>query len=286
MKQGTSAISGNVNAPNLRVGGDPSAAASDSIDTVTEPPSTTIVSLLSHREGDLQRHSSSISTPTTSVPPRIDRIYYINMDKNQKRRELMEGWLKDQTIPYQRFSAMRGGENVTCKNNTKNDHRERCRGIAGVAMSNVAIMDQRNTTGLTLVLEDDYQVKNMTLLEESLKHIPSDFDVVRWDCWGRKPKEFQWMNKHAFRTACINATTGKEMGCSRWFCGGNHATLWRGGRSLQKLRDIWSSPYDGIDCLLTTAKLKSYCINGKFRGKIGNLVKVKGEKTDIPKVLD
>ena len=46
-------------------------------------------------------------------------------------------------------------------------------------MSNVAIMDQRNTTGLTLVLEDDYQVKNMTLLEESLKHIPSDFDVVR-----------------------------------------------------------------------------------------------------------
>lgn len=128
------------------------------------------------------------------------------MEENLKRREIMEGWLKDQTIPYQRFSSMRGGENVTCKMENKNENRRKCRGIAGLAMSSVAVMDQRNnTTELTLVLEDDYQVKNMTLLEESLKHVPSDFDVVRWDCSGRQPMEFRWINEHAFRTACISA---------------------------------------------------------------------------------
>lgn len=58
MKQGASAISANVNAPNLRVDGDPSAAAADSIDNANDPPNTTIVSLSAHREGALQRNST------------------------------------------------------------------------------------------------------------------------------------------------------------------------------------------------------------------------------------
>jgi len=47
-----------------------------------------------------------------------------------------------------------------------------------------------NTTGLTLlVLEDDFVVTNMeTLLASSVHLVPSDWDVIRWDCsWHSTP---------------------------------------------------------------------------------------------------
>ena len=100
---------------------------------------------------------------------------------------------------------------MTCEPAAKNDNRAQCRGIAGLAMTNLAIMDRHNTTGLTLVLEDDYRIRNMTLLKESLNHVPSDFDVVRWGCYGLRPEEFQQVNKHVYRTACIDKSTGEEV---------------------------------------------------------------------------
>jgi hypothetical protein len=44
----------------------------------------------------------------------LDRIYYINMKKNRRRRELMESQLSKQGIHYQRIEATVGTDNHTC----------------------------------------------------------------------------------------------------------------------------------------------------------------------------
>ena len=36
----------------------------------------------------------------------IDRIYYINLETHHGRREMMEKWLSEQPIPYERVNAM------------------------------------------------------------------------------------------------------------------------------------------------------------------------------------
>ena len=56
--------------------------------------------------------------------------------------------------------------------------------------------------------------------------------------------------------------------------------LWR-QRSVQKLRELWTeTPYDGLDCRLTTDRIKSYCVN---IGGIGGFYHPPGEETNIPK---
>jgi hypothetical protein len=235
---------------------------------------------------------------------RIDRIYFINLDNdinldnNRRRRAFMEGWLSNQTIPFERIPGRVGDPSDTCVKG-KTDP-ERCRGIAGRAKTEVSIIDSYNTTGLTLVFEDEWSAENITRLQESISVVPNDWDVIRFNCWGsRIPSDFPKLHverkhelqikkvfetRHTKKLPC-NAT--KEF-CRGPFCGGTHAMVWRGGESVQKLRKLWGEiPYNDIDCDLAAGKynITSYCIN--FRTGVG-VVRNKevGNFSNIPKPRD
>jgi hypothetical protein len=158
-------------------------------------------------------------------------------------------------------------------------------------------MDRYNTTGLTLVFEDDYSTESIARFQESISVVPDDWDIIRFNCIGDIPSDFPILQverkielgiervfetRHDKEQPPCNATKGR---C--WFCGGAYAMLWRGGESVQKLRKLWSRiPHGDIDCDLTqsteSSNIKSYCIN--FReGEGGSLREIEGEESDIPK---
>ena len=199
---------------------------------------------------------------------RIDRIFYVN-PYGRERRKKMEKWLSQQSRPYRRIKTIDPGDNATC---TK-DMKKMCKLLVTKAYTHLAILEEhRNASaGTTLVLEDDVTVLNMSLLEQSLKQVPPDWDIVRWGCSGFVPPEFEWVKDGVFRTACINETTGEDGDCTYGFCGGNSAYVLRDGSRLERLRDVWSKqPHNtNMDCRLTTSKVKSYCINNLSRGGIG-----------------
>jgi hypothetical protein len=229
---------------------------------------------------------------------RINRIYFINLDTNPGRRAFMEGWLSKQTIPFERITGKVGDPSSdTCVEGKTEP--KRCRGIAGLAKTEVSIIDSYDTTGLTFVMEDDYYAENITRLQESISVVPDDWDIIRFNCRGHHyiPSDFPFLHvepgnelqiEKVFETRhnkeqppCKNGMN--EERC--WFCGGTHAMVWRGSR-VQKLRKVWSrKPYDDIDCSLTDQKnLKSYCIN--FRnGREVIPTQIKGEITNIPQNL-
>jgi len=213
----------------------------------------------------------------------VERIYYINLLKNTKRREFMESWLSQQPIPFERINATIGSSNPEdCVIGKQSP--QRCRGISGLAKTEVDIIRNHNTSGLTLVFEDDYKAKESfdKIVERTLRLVPSDWDIIRWDCWGKIPKSFDLVvpgDHKVFRTVhqreCIPT---EDSPC--WFCGGTHAMMWR-EESVAKLDEVWSQkPYDAVDCRLTTKKLKSYCVNLGVGALENNL---EGENSDIPK---
>lgn len=213
----------------------------------------------------------------------VQRIYYINLLKNRERRQQMESWLSQQSIPYQRINATIGSERgedcVAGKQSPK-----RCRGISGLCMTELDIIRNHNTSGLTLVFEDDFVVKQPLdkVVEQTLRLVPSDWDINRWDCWGRRPSSFDLLvrgeRNRVFRTVHRRpCRASQDSPC--WFAGGTHAMLWR-EESVSKLDEIWpQKPYNGVDVRLTTDKLNSYCVNIG----IGALEAPDGERSDIPK---
>jgi hypothetical protein len=240
----------------------------------------------------------NISNLTPSSPNRIDRIYFINLDTTPLRQAFMEGWLSKQTIPFERIPGKVGDPSDTCVEGKREP--KQCRGIAGVSKSNLSIIDSYNTTGLTLVFQDDWSADNITRLQESISLVPDDWDILRFNCWGHIPSDFVpflhvepenelgiskiFETRHDREQPPCNA---KKETC--WFSGGTHAMVWRGGESVQKLRKLWSViPYNDDDNRLTVGdevderyNIKSYCIN--FREYSGVIqTKIKGEISSIP----
>lgn len=199
----------------------------------------------------------------------IQRIYYINLEKAKKRRSLMKWWLGKQSIPFQRINATVGTDDPSACIPRKQQV-ENCRKITGLMMTELDIIRNHNTSGLTLLFEDDFlvhrpldQVVNLTLAL-----VPPDWDIIRWDCWSYKSiKRGQaFKTQKVFRTVCDYDV---EPECK--FCGGTYAMMWRGS-SVHKLEKVWSQrPFDDVDCRLTTDELKSYCVNIG----IGSLVSAK-----------
>jgi hypothetical protein len=211
----------------------------------------------------------------------IDRIYYINLAKNVKRREFMESWLGQQPIPYERVDAIVGDSTGASCVPQKSSPKQ-CMGLSGLAMTNLHIMDEYNTTEYTMVLEDDYFI-NFTAVEKYVRDwVPNDWDVVRFNCWSwlPTPSTFRHINARTIRTAHEGRMCKAKETC--WFCGGTHATLWRES-SVPKLREIWSElPYKDIDCRLTTDKITSYIV--RMDPGEGYSHKPEGEESDIPKI--
>jgi hypothetical protein len=210
----------------------------------------------------------------------IDHIYYINMDKRTDKRDFMESWLKpfstQYSIPYQRISARTGFQNQ-CRGVSSRD-KKRCLAGKGLLNSNLRIMNKFNTTGYTLVLEDDYQITNYNRLLNFVKKVPEDWDIIRFDCWtdtqSLDPEDEFPLFEFGYRT--ITPPNGTH------FCGGTHAALWRSDR-LPTLRKIWKfpkAPYLDIDCLLSDSDIHSYCV----QANVGNLVKSLTSDIGRPKI--
>ena len=233
-----------------------------------------------------------MTDPTLLVAQRsreqtVQRIYYINLQKNTKRRELMESWLGNQTIPFERIEAKIGDTDPEHCIAGK-QYPDRCNGMLGLAETELDIIRNHNTSGLTLVFEDDFFVHKPLdgIVRRTLRLVPSNWDVIRWDCWGKPLDTFNLLmpgilGSSVFRTYGTNLDT-TVWSQDFWFCGGTHAMLWR-EESLSKLETIWSRlPYEDIDCKLTTTEpqFNSYCVNLGT----GVIKEVEGESTDIPKV--
>jgi hypothetical protein len=227
------------------------------------------------------------------VSNELQRIYYINLAKNTKRRDFMETWLSRRTIPFFRIEASHGSENPKdCVEGKQNP--ERCRGMSGLVKTVVGIIHNHNTSGLSLVLEDDFIVTPKLslrgMVKRALRYVPPDWDIIRFNCWGKVPSSFDFVLRKqvtVFKTAhqrpCKAVRSSNTNSCECNFCGGTHAMLWRDA-SLKKLEGVWmKQPFDDIDIRLTSEKLNSYCVNlGSARA--GKLVQPKDEKTDIPKM--
>jgi len=231
----------------------------------------------------------------------IDRIYYINLAKNTKRNALMQKWLDSTTInpyyPYTRVEAVVGLDNECPAGVTP----ERCRGMAGLAKTNLGILRRNRTEEsaagtkvefggnsdfagnnhnsfspeekFTLVFEDDYYVTQPLhkALEKTLRHVPDDWDIIRWDCKGPIRSSFPVVYREeddsfvVFRAAHLNECLNPEAEQNCLFCGSTHAMLWRhpGSDAVQKLERLWSrQPYDDIDCrLVVSPDVVGYCVN-------------------------
>lgn len=210
----------------------------------------------------------------------IDRIYYINLEKNFLRRQLMKSWLRKVPIPFKRISAMPGSGLDECVAGKE----AKCQGIAGLARTLLHIIKDEDTTGISMVVEDDYVLKDPTLkqVEEALQNIPPDWDVVRFDCWGTVHVKFDDENTKSRNNMLvidmISKVRSRKDNQPVNFYGGTHMMLWRGGKSVDKLRKIWSrQPFDSVDLRLGGGDLKSYCV----QIGAGSLYQISSEISDI-----
>ena len=134
----------------------------------------------------------------------LDRIYYINLKTNKKRKEYTESWLgKSLNDPqysiythnttFHRFEAL-VGEEKSCISGIKRDQTKRCIGLSGLGKTLVSLIDTYYDTiknGFTFILEDDYKILNWTLLLDSIKMVPDKhWDIIRFDCNGLLPSIF------------------------------------------------------------------------------------------------
>jgi GR25 family glycosyltransferase involved in LPS biosynthesis len=128
---------------------------------------------------------------------KIDKIYYINLDKRKDRKEFMEDQLSAINVPYERFSAISPTEQELSSRfqnfykrmdgwlKEKNHPTSKILGTLGCYLSHYFVQKKANESshGNYLVLEDDWCVK-----PESLKALKSVFNkgLVSgdWDIFG------------------------------------------------------------------------------------------------------
>jgi hypothetical protein len=229
--------------------------------------------LLDKKENNEKPPNKFIMEKNETYPVLVDRIYYINMDHRTDKRKFMESWLepfsKKYSVPYYRISGKTGVTGV-CKQHHSDSA---CIGMTGLLYSNWDIMDNHNTTGITLVLEDDYAIGDYPKLLKSLAMAPDDWDVLRFDLWQNPFKHYPrfQMGKLGYGFRTLSTKEG------HWFCGGTHLTVWRGDK-VDKLRKHWDHhPRMPIDCLLAADNITSYALETR----VGKRDESRG--SDIPK---
>ena len=240
----------------------------------------------------------------------VQRIYYINLDKNFGRRQQMENALQQvqPPIPYYRFAALTGTLDGSQCVKGKQDSAW-CRGISGLSDTNRRLLETQNMSGgLTMILEDDYVLApNRTLWEAAIQLVPDDnWDVIRFMLKnpnsmfpqvtprrGVAPWDFnKTMEENVRKPApppVYRYTKPKRKNTEGDICQGTHVQIWRES-SLYKLHRLWSRrPYEDIDCAFTMAKpaIRSYVV-GVFGDHdsveyLGDIIKPPNEDTDIPK---
>lgn len=244
------------------------------------------VKLAGHKVEAAVRDHPEQEIEARGIHPVLDHVYYINLAESKDRRSWMEKWLRASNIPYERVEASAGPlmESPDKRCSGRKSAPKRCRGIIGLRDSNFYIMDHLNTSGSTLVLEDDHWV-NFSLIPLSVAKVPADWDIIRFDCWGAREEwgdVFQIFRNEEGQVEI--RSRGKTFFTEEnWYCGGTHAMLWRGD-AIPKLRTVWGVlPANGIDCCLSTDQLRSYCVRGPG-SKTGTLTfRNKNFTTTFPK---
>lgn len=133
-------------------------------------------------------------------------------------------------------------------------------------------------------MEDDFLLYNLSMVDEALRLIPNDWDLIRIECIDYELREsFDYIDhpEHLiFRAQFVRPCNGSFAHCH--YCGGAFAMLWRKS-SLSKLYRIWSStPADDLDCRLAwDMSVRSYCFNSHQRAGVHG--PPPGEYSDIPK---
>jgi hypothetical protein len=207
---------------------------------------------------------------------------------------MMEGWLGNQSVPFQRVEPVRGPLGTESCESHKRENAARCRGLASLARTVVGIIrDRPVSSGLTLVLEDDFRVfaRLDELVKASLPIVPPDWDIIRWDCTGGfhaladvRRVGNATLARTVLKDECVRKREGGGDPGACWFCGGTHVHLWR-GTSVDKLARVWARvPYNDVDCRLTTPELNSYCVN--FDTRIGRFMQdeLHGEVSDVTSI--
>lgn len=219
----------------------------------------------------------------------IQRLYYINLDKNIARREQMESHLIQvkPPLPYQRFAALRATATPSlCRPRLQDT--AYCAGVAGLVQSVLTLMGTENMTGISLVLEDDFIIgHNLTIIQEAIDLVPPDWDIIRLLGKPKFPSPKAQAEAAIMANQVPNAwgwelyhSAGRDVPC-----GGTHAMVWRYS-SLPKLHRVWSrQPYDHIDCRIRDTSLISYVLGrvGDPRySSLGKLQPPELERSDIP----
>ncbi|KAL7573361.1 hypothetical protein ACA910_011721 [Epithemia clementina (nom. ined.)] len=236
----------------------------------------------------------------------IQRIYYINLDKNVKRKESMESSLSNvqPRVPFKRFPAMTGTLNVSSCHPKKRDP-ARCRGLTGLSRTVIKLMDTENMTGISLVLEDDFDIaSNLTIIQQAIDLVPGDWDIIRFPVWlhygmPQNPGAYHKVELDKGALAMVDPDLKfieiyrvqlPEMappGRDNYVCAGTESMVWRES-SLYKLHRAWSRrPYNDIDCCLAQEPgLKSYVITFPDKEQhlrlFGKIRVIADEFTDIP----
>ena len=154
----------------------------------------------------------------------IDRIYYINLAKHDDRRAFMEAWLLKQQIQYQRVEGSFGAT-TGCASWLSDP--AQCQGVQGVRDSNLRIIDSKNMSGISLVLEDDVLVAT-DRIAEAIRDVPPDWDIIRFDCgrayhtYASVPPAFRRVTATIFETRG-RIRAGNESHKLPGFCGGAFA---------------------------------------------------------------
>jgi hypothetical protein len=79
-------------------------------------------------------------------------------------------------------------------------HVHRCRGMSGLVKSTLMILNtllhsNTSTIGHTLVLEDDHEV-NLTAAQPWISEVPSDWDIIRFDCKRQVPHFIKYITPY------------------------------------------------------------------------------------------
>ncbi|KAL7575285.1 hypothetical protein ACA910_001810 [Epithemia clementina (nom. ined.)] len=192
----------------------------------------------------------------------IQRIYYINLDKNVEQRENMESILTQVRphVPYECFPFVLGStDNSTCA--PTKSAMTRCPEVSGRALSVIQLMETRNMTGVSIVLQDDFEIaSNLTKIQHAIYLVPEDWDIIRILAF----RDLIYDNHGAFHRVELKLeqqelNSVEVYRAGQHICGGAYAMVWRES-SLEKLHRVWSRrPYQDIDCALANEPgLQSY----------------------------
>ena len=155
---------------------------------------------------------------------RIGKIIYHNKPKDKLRKQYMESWLDDQSVPHQRNELQvpdmskktKSGNDGSslCKKKVK-DHCQSVMGKSKSLMRTLQGIKKEQGTGLvknaplpppsgtgkygtTLLLDDNISPVDGGLdrMEAALQLVPDDWEIIRFDCWGISDFNFEWVNKY------------------------------------------------------------------------------------------